>query len=188
MRGWHRFNCLDQDAPAWDERAAVAVDLCRRHLGPAGAGEKIVVADLGCGNRRLERMLAARLEWPHEYHGYDLQPQSRRTVRIDLQRQLPPEPVGLACALGVLEYIADVPDFVRRLRAFAPAAVLSYTIFDCPRPLSPPEREQRGWRSHYTRDQFETLLVSAGYRIEERVSVSQDRTLVWLVRRHDRLA
>jgi hypothetical protein len=184
LRGRHRFNCLDQNAPTWDERAAAAVELCRRHVRPDNAdGGRVIIADLGCGNRRLEAILAAGVPFRHEYRGYDLHPQSRRTVGIDLQRELPPGPVDVACLLGVLEYMADVPAFLSRLFAFAPIAVVSYTIFDCPAPLSPAERRTRGWLSDYTRDQFEALLNATGYAVDDRATVSGDRTVIWLARR-----
>jgi hypothetical protein len=89
----------------------------------------------------------------------------------------------VACLLGVLEYMADVPGFLRRLFAFAPMAVISYTVFDCPQPLSPAERRTRGWQSDYTRHDVEALLLAAGYAIADRIAVSGDRTVVWLARR-----
>lgn len=158
--------------------------LCQRHLRPRDSQTlPRIVADLGCGNRRLERMMAAGFDGPYEYRGYDLCPQSSQTIRIDLERALPAGTADLAIAVGVLEYLGDVPDFLTRLARFAAVAVLSYVIFDGPEPLSRRQREARGWRSHYSVEELEAMLVAAGYSIADRVWVNRRRTVVWMAQR-----
>ena len=183
-RGRSRFNCGDQDSPAWDERARAVVELCRRHLRTDdAAAPAIIVVDLGCGNRRLEPMLKEAFDRRHEYRGYDLCPQSPMTIRIDLERDMPSGAVDVAVVAGVIEYVGDVQAFLRRLSRFATVAVVSYVVFDSPEPLSRKEREDRQWRSHYSCEEFQALLVAAGYEVAESVWVNRKRTVVWLVRR-----
>lgn len=162
----------------------MVVALCRHHLRPGDTETPpLVVADLGCGNRRLERMLEAGFDRPHEYRGYDLCPQSPRTIRIDLERDLPAGTADLAIAVGVLEYLGDVPGFLTRLARFAAVAVVSYVVFDSAEPLSRRQREDRGWRSHYSRAELEALLVTAGYRVVDPEWTNRNRTVVWMARR-----
>jgi hypothetical protein len=60
--------------------------------------------------------------------------------------------------------------------------VVSYAVFDSPEPLSPAERQERGWQSHYSQGQFEALLIAAKWRIDDRISVNRDRTVLWIAR------
>lgn len=202
--GLHRFNCWDQKSPAWQERAEAAVALYERAETAVALYERVeaaailydhhldaeprkdtpvVIADLGCGNRRLEAVLRARLGRSHEYRGYDLHPQSSITHHVDLERELPPGPVDAAFLLGVVEYLLDVPALLSRLRAFAPVAVLSYVVSDSPVVLSRIERDRLGWRSHYSSEEMVNLLHHAGYEREHHVTVNDGQTMLWLVTR-----
>jgi hypothetical protein len=183
LRGLNHFNCLDQDTPTWQERANAAVALCRKQLaGDAQHTARWMIADLGCGNRRLEKILAQQGDIPHTYLGYDLHPQSARTIRIDLLREIPPGHADLAFVLGVLEYIPDPASFFQRLHDYASLVIFSYVVVDSPYQLGTDHRERLGWRTHYSSVEIESLLTAVGYQIVESTRCIGESTALWLTR------
>jgi predicted TPR repeat methyltransferase len=183
LRGLNHFNCLDQDTPTWEERANAAVALCRSQLtADTRHGDVWTIADLGCGNRRLEKILAQERDLPHEYRGYDLHPQSERTMRVDLLRETPPGHADLAFVLGVLEYIADLASFFQRLHNYASLFIFSYVVVDSTQQLSTEQRRRIGWRTHHSSDEIASLLAAAGYQIVDTARCIGDSTAVWLTR------
>jgi hypothetical protein len=79
-----------------------------------------------------------------------------------VRRGLPDREFDVVFALGLLEYLSDLEDFLAGLRRICTFAIFSYSVFDSAGPLSEPEREARGWRTHYTRGQLEALSQRAG--------------------------
>jgi len=152
-------------------------------LGPqlAGAGP-LVVGDLGCGNQRVRGLLANSLGDRFTYQGYDLQPQSEETIKLDLRRALPEREFDLVFALGLLEYLPDPEDFLARMRRICTFAVVSYALMDSPEPIAEPEREARGWLTHYTRTRLEALSERAGWIAEDFALSDRARTGLWLWR------
>jgi hypothetical protein len=183
LRGLNHFNCLDQDTPTWQERADAAVALCCKQLAAdTQHADRWTIADLGCGNRRLEKILAQQSDLQHTYLGYDLHPQSARTVRVDLLREMPPGQADAAFVLGVLEYIPDLASFFQRLHDYAALVIFSYVVVDSPYQLATDQRERLGWRTHYTSAEIESLLAAAGYKIVESTHCIGESTALWLTR------
>jgi Methyltransferase domain len=177
------FNLDDAASPRWEERAEAAVALLIANAGALRSDRSLGlrIADLGAGDERLKRVLVGRMELPFSYAGFDIHPQADTVVEIDLRRELPEEAFDVVACLGLLEYLEEVPRFLGRLAARYPAALVSYSIFDHPKPLTRRQRRSRGWLTHYTSAQFEHELGTAGFaRVGFRL-VSQGRTGVWLV-------
>jgi len=175
-----RFNLHLQDK--WQGRAEQAVELWLRSADRLAGAHPLSVGDLGCGNERVRDLLASRLGDDFTYQGYDLQPQSREAIKLDVRRGLPDREFDVVFALGLLEYLPDLEDFLARLRRICTFAILSYSVFDSAEPLGEPERETRGWRTHYTRGQLEALSQRAGWVAEDFVLVDRGRTGVCLWR------
>jgi polysaccharide pyruvyl transferase WcaK-like protein len=173
------FNIQLQNHPAWDERAETAAVMLARHLGRPD--RPVRIADLGCGNERLRGALEEHLVAPHDYQGYDLLPQRPTVIALDVERELPAADHDVVFCLGLLEYFADLPHLLRRLRSRYDTAVLSYSVFDAPSPLTRRQRRARGWRTHLTAAEVTAGLEQAGWTILEHARVARGRTGLWLV-------
>src|SRR5438067_3352851 len=112
-----RYNCADQLDPSWEERAEAAAQLARRSLPALGVTGSLRVADLGCGNERLQPVLRRTLPIDVDYQGYDLHPQSPAVEQLDVRGDLPARTFDVAFGLGLLEYLDDVDGFLLRLRS-----------------------------------------------------------------------
>jgi len=156
------------------------VSLLRKHFENANHTGPLSIADFGAGNERLRWILDAELDFAHEYHAYDVRPQKETTTQIDLANEFPREHFDAVFCLGLLEYVANLPDFLTRLARVCDAAVLSYVVFDGSERLSTEERGARGWRSHLTHSQLENHLEHAGFDSVDFASVNGGRTGIWL--------
>ena len=149
------------DALRWDASAET------RHRG------------LWRGDERLGRVLASRLAQQHRYTGFDIRPQRKSVIELDLRAALPARPFDVVCCLGLLEYIEPLDTFLARLAVRYPALILSYTVFICV-PLSRRRRPSRGWLTDYTKAGLEQELEAAGLAVREVVMTNQQRTCLWL--------
>jgi SAM-dependent methyltransferase len=170
-------------SPSWDERAEAATGLLAAHARPllTDGSRALRIADFGCGDERLRRILAERLSEPHRYQGYDLLPRRETVIELDLTRSLPEAEFDLIFCLGLLEYIDPLVPFLVRLRNRYPAAIVSYALADSPRPLLKRERRARGWRTHYTRAALEGELDRVGFLRADFRLTNQGRTGIWLL-------
>ncbi|HMI20635.1 MAG TPA: hypothetical protein VK533_13940 [Sphingomonas sp.] len=131
----------------WDGRAKRAATYI-----PAGSR----VLDLGCGAMALERYLAEGCT----YQPCDLVARDARTLVCDFNEG--EFPVGFDCdvvsVLGVLEYVADVPAFLAKVRALNCPVVLSYSASD-----RPGYATRAPWVNAYTQAEFIAVCAAAGF-------------------------
>lgn len=116
---WSKSSEFDE---SWKKR----ISLMASYLQPEG-----VVADLGCGMMWLEQYLGVG----HGYLPVDYVRRDDRTLVIDFNAgPLPDLKADVAFLSGSLEYVRDVPAFVRRLVELNfSQVVLSYcTLEKCP--------------------------------------------------------
>ena len=71
----------------------------------------------------------------------------------------------LVTALGLLEYLDDLPGFLARLRGFDRPTVATYHAADDTPGV---ERTALGWQNHMTRAEFLSMCQSAGFDISAR--------------------
>lgn len=178
-----RFNCHLQESPDWEERAERAVRLWRER--GATSPRPADVADLGAGNERLRAVLERELDGAVAYHGYDLHPQQRSIHRVDLRASLPARRFDAVFCLGVIEYLEDPADFLRRVAGICDEAVTSYVVSDSPDRLSSSDRRARGWLSDHTRESFEALARDAGLQPVAFEAIDRGRTGLWLWQAHE---
>lgn len=137
--------------PAWGARAKLAADFI-----PAGAA----VLDVGCGAMQLSGFLPGGCR----YLPADIVARDARTIVCDLNAGQFPSAPGIThvTALGVLEYLLDVPAFLAWLRQTRCHAVISYCATDLAPEL---DRAALGWLNELSRRQIKTLFANAGFDV-----------------------
>jgi len=145
---WEDTGIDSKAAPLWNARAQAAARL----IAPG-----MRVADIGCYTMVLERHLPEGCS----YVPVDVIRRDARTIAIDLNRDpLALPEVDLIVALGLLEYLHDLPRFFSECRQAAPEALFSYH----PLELSPERnRLNLGWVNALNSCEILALLRNAGY-------------------------
>lgn len=157
----------EEEESHWDVRAAKAASL----LITCGS-----IVDFGCGTMQLERHLPASVR----YVPVDIVKRDDRTIVLDLNEVTPPSLAADAAAvLGVLEYLFDVPRFLRALATEYSRAVISYNVTDGDGGRN---RLRSGWFNNYSRSQIEDIFRSAGYRINSSDHIGEQQLLWDLMR------
>lgn len=170
------FNLPQQQAGGWWARARIAADLIAEVLPPTGA-----LADIGCGDRKLQAVLAER-GVAVAYAGFDLLPQSPEVAPFDLRQDTLPRSFDAAALLGVTEYLPDIGDVLRRLAPQCGALVVSHVLAS-ERSPSPARLAELGWISHLHREPFLAAVRRGGFAIERERMTPDGRTLLVAARR-----
>ena len=162
-----RWERTARELPRWNARNRLIADLI-----PPGSA----VVDLGSGARTLGEMLPEGCR----YTPVDLVASPGGIVCDFNAGEFPdlPEPVDIAVCSGVLEYLTDLPGFLRRLPVLAPRAIVSYAVW---RPYQTRAgRRRAGWVSDLVRAELESALAGAGLRHHDlAVWGGQDLLEVW---------
>jgi len=136
---------------------------------------KILVADIGCGDCKLRKLLDERR---FAYEAYDLMPQTSEVRALDIRLHGLPHDVDVAVLLGVLEYIDNPASVIRRLASQAGEIVVSHRAADL-RGVGWWQRRKRGWRTIMTTGDFERMLLDNGFAVNRRVTTPDGKTGVW---------
>ena len=152
-----RWSQRDSFAPQWAYRAGLAAQMI-----PAYAK----VLDIGCGAMDLERVLPEGCE----YQPSDLVARDERTLVCDLNAGEFPQEVqpDVVTMLGVLEYIREPLELLRKVRALNRPLVCSYSITDR-RPAL--DRAAQGWINSYDFAALQALMGQAGFVLRCRQTV-----------------
>jgi Methyltransferase domain len=178
------FNLDEWRAGTWDIRAEAATRMWSQEIiqarqrGAALPAEWAIV-DLGCGDQRLAGALVAT-GIPHRYQGYDLLPQSPTCKKLDLTRELPPGRADMTFALGLLEYLPDLPQFFNRLRKSTRWAIVSYVAADSGA-YRAADAAKRGWLHHYRSTEIAEQFAAAGFCERASAVIDTGRTFLWLL-------
>ncbi|QEX19160.1 hypothetical protein FRZ44_44730 [Hypericibacter terrae] len=117
-----------------------------------------VLLDLGCGTAAMRKMLAKS----SSHLPADVAVRAPLFVVSDIYRgELPPggEATHVA-ALGVLEYVEDLPGFLNGLRGYnVPVFVSYYATDDTPKV----DRVSLGWKNGYRRNELMRMFIAAGF-------------------------
>src|SRR5205085_10154090 len=109
----------------------------------------------------------------------DVVTRDNRTIVCDFNKgELPP--LGEAThvtLLGVLEYLYDLPAFLRRLRTYERPVVLSYNPTDFTAGI---DRPALGWINHWSEQQLTTALQEAGFSVQTRSRIDATQVLLRL--------
>lgn len=183
-----RFNTANQDLESWQQRASDAVALWVEHRGswrPPGQ-RPLRIADFGAGNERLRDLLSTYLTIPHMYFPFDLHPQKRTTVRLNLEHDMPDEAFDLVFCLGVLEYLSSVGALVGQLSARCRFALISFVYVGSSFHGDLSERQSLGWRSHLDRQELAQEFEHAGFSPVAMRTTDVGQTGLWLWAAPDR--
>lgn len=138
-----------EESGQWDRRSVLASHWLEGHR---------VVGDLGCGQMSLERHLSKGTR----YVPVDVVARDERTVVVDLNREPPPNiEVDAWVALGLLEYLFDVPRLLGQLRG---VLVTSYNPTD----LCADNRLAHAWVNAYSMVELENAFELTGWTINHR--------------------
>ncbi len=167
------YNCQDQDKPGWKVRQREAVNLMLKCFDRSKA-DVLVIGDFGCGNRSIEKLLSEKTKNPFQYYGYDINPQSASTIKIDLGSNFPSEMCfDVAVCLGLLEYIEDVPTFLQKLRKSCNFTILSY-VFDSGF-YSADDLLKLEWSNHFKIEEINSVLREAGFQWNEDETILKEK-------------
>jgi hypothetical protein len=118
-----------------------------------------VLLDLGCGTAAMRKMLSKA----SSHLPADVAPRAPLFVVTDIYRgELPPggEATHVA-ALGVLEYVEDLPAFLQALRGYNLPAFVSYYATDDTPDI---DRAALGWKNGYRRNDLMRMFIAAGFQ------------------------
>lgn len=168
------FNLSDQTRPSWLDRA----ELCAEMLNEICDSEApLMLADVGCGDRKLEECLTG-LGVRIDYRGYDLVPQSDAVRKLDISTESPEPGTDVIVLLGVVEYLADLEEVLRRLHGVTRWLVVSHVVSDFS-DYSPQRLNELGWKQHLSQLDFECLLHDASFAVDKCVRTANGKTLLW---------
>jgi len=175
-RAGSAYNLADQNNRDWLERARIAGALVMEIKGRCRGAPK--VADIGCGDQKLERVLY-ELDPGITYQGFDLLPQSSSVIRFDVTIDDLPDGFDVAILLGVIEYVSNVDLLFQRLQPKTPYIIVSH-VLDDGHTYSPARLKELGWVTHLTREALAEHCQSAGFQVAKSVSTPDGKTLVLL--------
>ena len=170
--GARDFQCTDQKAATWHERAVCCADLLADL--PAAAAPGATLADIGCGDGKLQRALHDRglsIAW----FGYDLHPQAPGIATFDVRTMQLPRQHTVAVLLGVLDYLAEPQRVLARLQREVPFLVLSHVVSD-PVRYPPAKRAELGWVTHVSVAECERMVEQAGMSVRARALTPDQRS------------
>jgi len=145
---WQGFGNL---ATQWDERAAMAAKLI---------GENQSVLDIGAGAMTLGSLLPANCT----YTPADVVERCPGCQVVDLNKhEFPTGDYDWITFLGVLEYVHDITwPLSKALRAASKLVVTYCSDIGA----NPAARRGMGWVNNYSKQDFDALLTSVGWKIE----------------------
>jgi Sulfotransferase family len=133
------------------------------------------VLELGAGTAAFGAMLPAG----SAHLAADTTARGTRWLVADLARgELPARPrVELVAALGLLEFVADLPRLIAGLARYALPVIASYYAADDTGEL---DRSAFGWRNHLTRDGLGRMVRAEGFALAARWAVDGRQSILRL--------
>jgi hypothetical protein len=139
-----------------------------------------VLLDLGCGTSAMRKMLSKA----SSHLPADVAVRAPLFVVSDIYRgELPPgDEATHVAALGVLEYVDDLPGFLLGLRRYnLPIFVSYYATDDTPRI----DRASLGWKNGYGRNELMRMFIAAGFQPAPKWAFDGQQSLFRLIPRQN---
>jgi len=152
-----RWSRRESFAPQWAHRASLAAQMV-----PAYSS----VLDIGAGAMDLEKVLPSGCR----YQPCDLVSRDDRTIVCDLNKGEFPQgaQADTVTMLGVLEYIREPLEVLRKVRALDRPLVCSYSITDRRPDL---DRGAQGWINNFDFTSLQRLMKQAGFVLQHRQTI-----------------
>jgi SAM-dependent methyltransferase len=139
--------------PEWAQRGQLAAGLIRD-------GSRVL--EIGTGAGALRSLIAHRCQ----YTGADLEPLDDSTLALDLDSDpMPRGPWDTIVLLGVLEYLHQPAEALRKLASAASHLVLSYCCCMNQEAAGIAERRARGWVNDMSEQNVRDELDALGFRL-----------------------
>jgi hypothetical protein len=131
------------------------------------------VVDVGCGSMRVEAYLPPGTR----YIPVDVAKRDERTVIVDVDTTpLPDLGADVVVALGLLEYLNDVPAFLRQVHC---NAVITYAPYEH---MPNRDRAASGWKNSYTVASLSALVEASGFEITDLIP-APGKQMIWNLKR-----
>ena len=150
-----RWSNPDNLENSWEPRSRFAATLIPK-------GSKIL--DLGCGKMSIEKYLHPSCT----YLPADIVKRDERTLHCDINKgDIPQEinQVDIVVMLGVIEYVFDLPRFLKTLAQTKKKIVVSYCDTDTGNAKDFNQRTALGWVNAFSRAQLRNLFNDAGLTV-----------------------
>lgn len=108
-KGWQEFeqsdtNALKRQRQGWKDRARAMSQLIPEDVK--------VLMDIGCGEELLKEFLCRDIK----YYGLDYCERNKETIICDINKEkLPDIKVDLYYMAGIIDYVIDIPNFIKQL-------------------------------------------------------------------------
>lgn len=108
-KGWQEFeqsdtNALKRQRQGWKDRARAMSQLIPEDVK--------VLMDIGCGEELLKEFLCKDIK----YYGLDYCERNKETIICDINKEkLPDIKVDLYYKAGIIDYVIDIPNFIKQL-------------------------------------------------------------------------
>lgn len=108
-KGWQEFeqsdtNALKRQRQGWKDRARAMSQLIPEDVK--------VLMDIGCGEELLKEFLCKDIK----YYGWDYCERNKETIICDINKEkLPDIKVDLYYMAGIIDYVIDIPNFIKQL-------------------------------------------------------------------------
>ena len=108
-KGWQEFeqsdtNALKRQRQGWKDRALAMSQLIPEDVK--------VLMDIGCGEELLKEFLCKDIK----YYGLDYCERNKETIICDINKEkLPDIKVDLYYMAGIIDYVIDIPNFIKQL-------------------------------------------------------------------------
>lgn len=108
-KGWQEFeqsdtNALKRQRQGWKDRARAMSQLIPEDVK--------VLMDIGCGEELLKEFLCKDIK----YYGLDYCERNKETIICDINKEkLPDIKVDLYYMAGIIDYVTDIPNFIKQL-------------------------------------------------------------------------
>ncbi len=132
-----------------------------------------IVLDLGCGIMALEKVLPISCR----YIPCDIVKRDERTLICDFNSGALPPAKGatVITALGVLEYIYELEQFIKNLSEYKLPVIISYNPTDSG---IYPDRPAMGWVNHLSWQQLATTCQRAGFQLYKAARIDSSQVLL----------